>query len=210
MKRTRRREDPGLRRLRRRRETASEEAEAETEGGRGGENERDASVETAGNPGGGTGPDPSVFRPERHPNPQPSNLLRLLLLPRPLRLTSPSRWQSATGSAATRTAPRRALAGQQGATSIGPRRRLAFAHTDVDRDGLIGIDELLRAEAFASYGQAVVERAHAVWDYGRGNGAVSGMFTEEDWRRCVDSRREGPTPTPRGSGFESQTSTATV
>ena len=54
---------------------------------------------------------------------------------------------------------------------------------DVDRDGLIGIDELLRAEAFASYGQAVVERVHAVWDYGRGKGAVSGMFTEEDWRR---------------------------
>lgn len=61
--------------------------------------------------------------------------------------------------------------------------RLAFARLDADRDGLIGIDELLRAEAFASYGQAVVERVHAVWDYGRGDRAVAGKFSEEDWRR---------------------------
>lgn len=71
--------------------------------------------------------------------------------------------------------------------------RLAFARLDADRDGLIGIDELLRAEAFASYGQAVVERVHAVWDYGRGDRAVAGKFSEEDWttlRRFQERRAD--------------------
>jgi hypothetical protein len=39
---------------------------------------------------------------------------------------------------------------------------------DADRDGLVGVDELLRFELFASYGQTVVERVHAHFEYTSG------------------------------------------
>jgi hypothetical protein len=47
---------------------------------------------------------------------------------------------------------------------------------DADRNGLIGVDELLRVELFASYGQTVVERIHAHFEYTSG---VHGQLNAE-------------------------------
>lgn len=46
--------------------------------------------------------------------------------------------------------------------------RYTFMVLDADRDGLVGVEELLRLELFASYGQAVVERIHSHFDYASG------------------------------------------
>lgn len=46
--------------------------------------------------------------------------------------------------------------------------RYTFMVLDADRDGLVGVEELLRFELFASYGQTVVERIHAHFDYTSG------------------------------------------
>lgn len=165
-------------------ETASEEAEeAETKADVEAETRGDASVETAETaPMGEPAPAP-VSLPARASPESPA------LEPPPSSSPPSSSSADLAGALAERdrlaadvTALEEALAASRDDRSD-LAARLAFARLDVDRDGLIGIDELLRAEAFASYGQAVVERVHAVWDYGRGNGAVSGMFTEEDWRR---------------------------
>lgn len=70
--------------------------------------------------------------------------------------------------------------------------RYAFMVLDADRDGLIGVDELLRFELFASYGQTVVERIHAQFDYSSG---FHGHLNAEDfirlnaWTEDRDSKR---------------------
>lgn len=58
--------------------------------------------------------------------------------------------------------------------------RRYVAVLDADRNGLIGVDELLRFELFASYGQTVVERIHAHFDYTSG---VHGHLNVEDFVR---------------------------
>ena len=58
--------------------------------------------------------------------------------------------------------------------------RYAFMVLDEDRDGLVGVEELLRMELFASYAQTVVERIHAHFDYTSG---VHGQFNVEDFCR---------------------------
>ena len=60
--------------------------------------------------------------------------------------------------------------------------RLAFRRLDADGDGFVGLDDLLRSDQFASYGQAVVERIHAVWDYNAGTTSGGGTqhHGEED------------------------------
>ena len=60
--------------------------------------------------------------------------------------------------------------------------RLAFRRLDADGDGFVGLDDLLRSDQFASYGQAVVERIHAVWDYDAGttSGGGTQQHGEED------------------------------
>jgi serine/threonine-protein phosphatase 2A regulatory subunit B'' len=52
---------------------------------------------------------------------------------------------------------------------------------DADRDGRVHVDELLRYELFASYGQAVVERMHAYYEC-EGSG-TRGSLDESDFCR---------------------------
>ena len=58
--------------------------------------------------------------------------------------------------------------------------RYAFMVLDADRDGLISVDELLRFELFASYGQTVVERIHSHFEYTSG---CHGHLNVEDFCR---------------------------
>ena len=72
--------------------------------------------------------------------------------------------------------------------------RLAFRRLDADGDGFVGLDDLLRSDQFASYGQAVVERIHAVWDYDAGT--TSGGGTQHHGEEDAESA----TSEGKGSG----------
>jgi hypothetical protein len=80
---------------------------------------------------------------------------------------------------------------------------------DADRDGRIHVDELLRYELFASYGQAVVERMHAYYEC-EGSG-TRGSLDESDFCRlsAMAEDRAGSVAAAR-FGFGCATWTATA